>query len=212
MKTFLLVTSLLTSLSLLSPIAQANGVSDLKAFYKNTRSLQTDFRQLQLDEEGVVTRNQEGRFWLQRPQKLRWLYERPYRQLMVNDGKQFWLYDEDLAQVTVRPSNQALQSAPLLLLSGGPELDAQFEMAALPNADGMDWVEIKPRDKEGDFVSARMGLKQGLPAVLELSDSLGQQTRILFFNMRSNINIAAEQFRFVPPEGVEVITSAPQPG
>ncbi len=191
--------------SLTNTPVYASGVDDLRAFYKSTRSIQTEFRQLQLDEQGVVTRSQEGRFWLQRPHKLRWVYERPYRQVMVNDGGRFWLYDEDLAQVTVRPSEEALHNAPLLLLSGGPELDVQFEIRSLPSAEGMDWVEIKPRAKEGDFVSARMGLKKGLPATLELADSLGQQTRILFMNIRSNTSIDDKQFRFSVPDGVEVI-------
>ncbi len=190
---------------LFSSLASANSVSDLKAFYSKTTSLQTEFRQLQLDEQGVVTQSQEGRFWLQRPQKLRWVYERPYRQVMVNDGERFWLHDDDLAQVTVRPSSEALQNAPLLLLSGGPALEAQFEMTELASKDGLDWVEIKPREKESDFISARMGLRQGIPSVLELADSLGQQTRILFMNLRLNPRIDANQFKFVIPDGVEVI-------
>ncbi|MGB1582112.1 MAG: outer-membrane lipoprotein carrier protein LolA, partial [Nevskiales bacterium] len=148
---------------------------------------------------------QEGRFWMQRPNKLRWVYERPYKQVLVNDGTQFWLFDEDLAQVTVRPSKEALQNAPMMLLSGGPELTDKFTLEALPAANDMSWVGIEPRDKEGDFVAARMGLRNGLPAILELSDSLDQQTRILFINMRVNNSIAATQFEFVIPADVEVI-------
>lgn len=201
---FTLLVTIMLNLGI-TTAAYANGVSDLKKFYANTQTLQTEFRQLLLDEQGVVTQSQEGRFWLQRPHKLRWVYERPYRQVMVNDGKNFWLHDDDLAQVTVRSSSEALQNAPLLLLSGGPALDAQFDISALPTVDGVDWVEITPREKEGDFVSARMGLRSGLPEILELADSLGQQTRILFMNLRLNANIEAKQFQFELPEGVEVI-------
>lgn len=187
------------------PVRAADAISDVRAFYASTRTLQTEFRQLQIDEAGTVSQTLEGRFWMHRPQKLRWVYERPYRQLMVNDGNRFWLYDEDLAQVTVRPSAEALQNAPLLLLSGGPALEQQFELRSLPRESGLDWVEIRPRDDDSDFVTARMGLKHGLPAELDLRDSLGQRTRILFINLRQNPNLDSTRFRFDVPEGVEVI-------
>lgn len=196
---------------LFSELAAADAVADLRAFYANTRNLQTEFRQLLIDENGTVSQSQEGRFWLARPGKLRWIYERPYRQEMVNDGQRFWLYDEDLSQVTVRPSAEALQNAPMQLLSGGPGLDEQFTIKALASQDGVDWVEIRPRAAEGDFLSARMGLKNGLPTVLELQDSLGQQTRILFLNMRRNQKVDASRFRFTVPPGVDVVGNEPEP-
>ena len=183
----------------------ADAIGDLQRFYRETRALQTEFRQLQLDETGTVMKSQEGRFWMQRPEKLRWVYERPYRQVMVNDGKQFWLYDEDLAQVTVRPTSEALQNAPLMLLSGGPELEQQFAMTNLAPRDGLQWVSIKPRAQESDFVEARMALQNGLPHILELQDSLDQSTRILFINLRTNIAIDEKKFVFPIPEGVEVV-------
>lgn len=188
-----------TTASAVDPVAL------LQDFYRDTTSVQTEFRQLQIDETGAVSQTLEGRFWMLRPGKLRWVYERPYRQEMVNDGERFWLYDEDLAQVTVRASAEALQNTPLLLLSGGPRLEQQFSLAALPASDGLDWVEIRPRAEEGDFVSARMGLASGLPARLELQDSLGQHTRILFLNLRSNQRIDPARFRFEVPPDVEVI-------
>lgn len=191
--------------TLFSNAALADAIAELKAFYANTQSLRTEFRQLQIDEAGTVSQTLEGRFWMARPQRLRWVYERPYRQEMINDGERFWLYDEDLAQVTVRPTQEALKNAPLLLLSGGPALDEQFEITSLSEAQGMYWVQISPRDEEGDFISARMGLKKGIPSVLELQDSLGQQTRILFMNLQINPRIDPAQFRFTVPEGVEVI-------
>lgn len=200
------VTVLLLSLCMAN--VHAGPIEDLQGFYRDTRSLQTEFRQLQIDEEGAVSKTQEGRFWMQRPDRLRWVYERPYRQVLVNDGEQFWLYDEDLAQVTVRPSDEALQNAPMRLLSGGPQLAQQFELQALPDAEGMAWVAIRPRAEEGDFVSARMGLENGLPKVLELRDSLDQRTRILFLNLRRNTAIDAQRFEFTVPEGVEVIGEA----
>lgn len=194
-----------------SSTAFAEGVTDLRAFYQRTQTLQSEFRQLRIDEQGAVTQSQEGRFWMERPAKLHWVYERPYRQVMVNDGKRFWLYDEDLSQVTVRVSDEALQSAPLLLLGGGPGLDEAFVLAPLPFEEGMDWVGIEPRKTDGDFKRARIALKDGLPRRLELEDSLGQTTRIEFLHLRQNGVIDPARFRFQVPPGTEVVGQVDEP-
>ena len=44
--------------------------------------------------------------------KLRWEIQKPYPQLMVGDGERFWIYDQELAQVTVKKMGQAIGSTP----------------------------------------------------------------------------------------------------
>ena len=39
---------------------------------------------------------------LARPGRFRWDYEQPYQRVVVANGKQLWLYEADLEQVTVR--------------------------------------------------------------------------------------------------------------
>ncbi len=70
---------------------------------------------------------------LKRPNKFRWDYNKPYEQQIISDGKQVWLYDTELAQVTVRELSKALGSSPAALLAGDDTLDKSFKFS---NIDG----------------------------------------------------------------------------
>lgn len=186
-------------------IASADAVDSLRQFYARTTTLQTHFTQKVLDEKGTVTDVMVGQLWLLRPTSFRWEYREPYVQIMVNDGKKLWMYDVDLAQVTVRDAQAALAGAPVWLLNGGPALDEQFLLVHEPSNDGLDWVKMNPKSEGGDFTQARMALKDGLPEILELTDSLGQKTVIEFSRTQNNVVIPAERFKFTPPPNVEVV-------
>ena len=196
---------LFLSLLLACGPAMADNVDSLRQFYARTTPLQSAFSQEVFDEKGKVTERMSGQLWLSRPDSFRWEYRQPYEQVIVNDGKRLWMYDVDLDQVTVRAAEQALAGAPVWLLNGGPALDEQFSLQDEGQKDGLNWVRMIPKSEEGDFRLARMGLSQGLPQVLELTDALGQRTVITFQDMSHNLVIPAERFRFTPPKGVEVV-------
>ncbi|MGN7087179.1 outer-membrane lipoprotein carrier protein LolA, partial [Neisseria sp. P0001.S005] len=46
------------------------------------------------------TQNTHGTFKILRPGLFKWEYTKTNKQTIVGDGKNIWLYDEDLAQVT----------------------------------------------------------------------------------------------------------------
>src|SRR5689334_5113529 len=59
-----------------------------------------------------------GRFFLQRPGRLRWDYEKPQMQVIVTDGQRLWVYDQELKQVTVKAIDAAIAATPAMLLAG----------------------------------------------------------------------------------------------
>ena len=77
-----------------------------------------DFEQLVLDSSGTRLQQSHGQVQLQRPGRFRWRTDEPFPQLLVSDGEQLWLYDEDLEQVTQQKVDQQLSNTPALLLSG----------------------------------------------------------------------------------------------
>lgn len=198
-------TALLFGLMIFSLSAQSAAVDSLRGFYARTTTMHTSFVQKVLDEKGAVSDVLRGQFWLSRPTRFRWEYSEPYEQVMVNDGNKLWLYDVDLDQVTVRNASEALAGAPVWLLNGGPALDEQFVLESEAMADGLEWVRMIPREEGGDFRLARMGLRQGLPEVLELTDALGQKTIIRFEGLSVNTVIPDSRFIFSIPKGVEVV-------
>lgn len=193
-------------LALLPALAQAaDGVSELQRFYDGLRDLETRFEQTQYDETGKVMQVTLGNFSLARPDRFRWEYVTPYMQTLVSDGRTFWFYDVDLAQATRRRAADTLQGTPALLLSGGPALAQQFSLNPDGSRDGLLWVRLKPKAKEGDFDEIRLGLADGQPRVMELRDTLGQRTLIRFSGMRINSGLPSAHFSFKAPAGVEVV-------
>jgi len=178
----------------------------LDEFLRDLKALQADFRQVLVDDRGEDADESSGVMYLRRPGRLRWDYRRPYEQLIVADGERLWLYDTDLAQVTVRSQRQALGTTPAALLASDRPVDESFEVTELPRReDGSLWLALKPREAGGSFEAIRVGFgAEGLKA-MELEDGFGQTTRLEFSAIQRNPQLDAELFRFTPPVGVDVI-------
>lgn len=185
----------------------------LTAFYTEVDNLRAEFRQVQVDEEGREVQSADGIFLLDRPDRFRWEYVEPYRQIIVSDGGTFRFYDVDLAQVTVRDVDDSLRATPAQLLAGGAGLEESFAIQAMPAGDDdLERVRMIPRGDDSDFREIRIVLEDDRPIRLELDDQLGQTTRIDFSDIRVNRGIDDDRFRLDLPEGVEVVDAgAAQP-
>ncbi|WP_348766909.1 outer membrane lipoprotein chaperone LolA [uncultured Salinisphaera sp.] len=185
--------------------AHADGVGDLEAFYNNVDSLSAQFEQEQKDDSGQMLQQASGTFLLSRPDRFRWEYTAPYKQVIVSDGETFRFYDVDLAQVTIRSIDATLQATPALLLTGGAALEDAFNIASAGQRDGMSWVRLTPRADDTDFQEVRLGLKNQVPSVMELDDNLGQTTHIRFSDIELNPKLDASRFTLDIPDDVEVV-------
>lgn len=180
-------------------------LQSLRHFYSDIRSFQAQFKQTQLDAQQRMLEQSEGQFWLRRPDKFRWEYEKPYQQVIVSDGRKIQHYDSELSQVTVRPVTQALANTPALLLTGQAALEDRFILRELPEQAGLAWVELAPRAQDTDFKRIRLGFSRGELAVMELLDTFDQTTRIQFQQIKINTPIDEARFELQLPPGVDVV-------
>ena len=185
--------------------APADGLAQLKAFHATTKSGNVTFRQAVAAKGRQDTRESTGTFSFQRPGRFRWTYETPYEQLIVGDGDRVWIYDRDLNQVIVRKLDRALGSTPAALLAGDSALEANFDLTGAGTRDGVDFVEAKPRSPDTGFERVRIGFAGNLPRVMELSDTFGNVTTLTFGPFDRNPVQDPAQFRFVPPNGADVV-------
>jgi len=183
----------------------ANAEAQLETFLKGLHTLQAEFRQTiqRPDEDAVYASN--GIFYLKRPGQLRWEYEDPNTQVIVADGKRIWLHDLELDQVSHRSQKAALDGTPAQLLSDTGPIDAHFIVEEAGESDGLDWVELRPKEKEAQFVRVRLGLADNQLQRMEMYDSFGQVTRFIFYNLRRNPQLANNLFVFVPPPAIDII-------
>lgn len=204
-KNVMAATLLLLPLALTPLGANADGMSSLKNFYKQTQAVRAQFHQLVTDRQGRKVQEVYGEMQLKRPNKFRWDYSKPFEQQIISDGERVWLYDIELAQVTVRPLGKALGSSPAALLAGDSNLDKNFKLKNVISTDGIDWVSADPNDEESGFEKILIGFKNNLLQEMQLVDSFGHQTKIVFSKLENNPVINNKLFLFKPPANVDVV-------
>ena len=184
--------------------AHADAVETLRSFVRDVKSGRAQFTQTVTSPDGAKKKTSSGSFEFARPNRFRFAYAKPFEQTIVGDGEKVWIYDADLNQVSSRKLGQALGATPAALLAGGG-LERDFDLAALPAKDGLEWAEAKPKAKDGAFQSVRVGFKGPDLAALEIVDSFGQRSLLRFSAFAPNVAIPAETFRFIVPAGADVI-------
>jgi outer membrane lipoprotein carrier protein len=189
--------------------ARAGGLDDFLAFNSSARTARARFAQDVFDRAGKVVERASGTFTFARPGKFRWSYDKPHPQLLVADGSKLWIYDPDLKQVTVKRIDRAISSTPAALLAGKEDITALFTLRDGGTADGLSWVEASPKTADTGFDRVRIGLRGKTLAAMELFDQLGGHTRLAFSDVKVNVPVSPEDFRFKPPAGADVIEDQP---
>ena len=186
--------------------AQAAATDKLKTFIASTHSAQANFTQDVQDKSGKRIQSASGTMQFERPGKFRWEYRKPYEQLIVGDGKKFWMYDVDLNQVTVKKLDAALGSSPAALLSGNNEIERDFVLKDIDDRDGLEWLQATPKSNETNFQKILMAFNaRSELVVMELHDAFGHHTVLRFTDLKSNPALPAQRFHFVPPKGADVL-------
>jgi len=181
-----------------------DGVATLEAFLDGVGSLTADFTQELYDAEQQLLQTETGTLQLKRPNRFRWTYEEPTELTIVADGTQLFIYDVELAQLTVTPFDDTVGASPAMLLSGDRNVREEFEVVQAVTHDGLEWIKLEPIGSS-DFSAVSIGFSGTEPRQLELVDGLGQVTRIELDNLVVNPEIADDVFELDVPEGVSVI-------
>jgi outer membrane lipoprotein carrier protein len=182
----------------------ARGFATLQTFLDSVQSLTADFEQeIWMGDTRVQT--DRGSLSLKRPNRFRWNYVDPTELVVAADGKQLWIYDVELEQVTVAPFDDSLGASPATLLAGDGDVREQFDVVQTYTADGLDWVKLAPRGGGSDFTSVLIGFSGTAPRRLELVDGLNEVTRIQLDNLDLNPDLADNVFELDVPANVDVI-------
>ena len=183
----------------------------LERFTSELERLQADFTQTVKTQDGRVQDQTQGKVWLQNPDKLRWVYSGEFPEIIVADGKNIWIYDESLEQVTVKPQSDRTTDSPLMILTDVSRLDAQFQVTELGDFEDMLLLELKSLDSESEFERILLGLTGDMIRMMAMEDAFGQRTEIHFQNVLMNPPIDSALFLFTPPEGTDVVGVAALP-
>ena len=190
--------------SSLSAHADADSVKRLGQLL-GSDTITARFSQLTLDGSGTQLQETAGEMSVKRPGLFYWHTDAPNEQLMVSDGQKVSLWDPDLEQVTIKKLDQRLTQTPALLLSGDvSKISESFDITSKQAGDVMDFT-LKPKTKDTLFDSLRLSFRGGKINDMQLIDSVGQRTNILFTGVKVNEPIPASKFKFDIPKGADVI-------
>lgn len=177
-------------------------VQKIDAYFNTMKNLEGNF--LQTDADG---KRKKGKFFLERPGKLRFDYALPSRQKIISDGRYLALEDHDLNTT----DRHALESTPFrMLLTEKVDLLANARVLALDV--GADVLVIALEDKESNmggqirlfFSLPQFQLKEWL-----VTDAQGLNTRIELADVALNKPTDPKLFTFSPDLGMPKFKGSP---
>jgi outer membrane lipoprotein carrier protein len=152
-----------------------------------------------------------GHMVVQKPAKMRWVYEEPEESLVVSDGESMWIYDPGFGEAQRLPvGEQTLSGAAVNFLLGEGDLRREFEIALVSCDEAHAVLELRPR-APASYESLRVTAdpRSGMLSHTRISDLLGNVTDLELTQLQTNVSPAPETFRFVAPEGVNVVELDP---
>jgi outer membrane lipoprotein carrier protein len=181
------------------------GREALDGFLDGLVTLQAKFEQSVLDTENATTGQMHGVFLLQRPGQFRWDYVSPRKQVILADGRDVWLIEEDLKQVTRHYQKWALKGTPAAFLALEESVEKDFEVVEIGERLGMQWLELIPRDPESDFNRVLLAFAGNELRHMELNDKFGQISRFHFLEVQRNLPIDPQLFVYQGEDDWDVL-------
>ena len=167
------------------------------------KTLTANFKQTVTNADGSSLQTSVGKLYIARPGKFRWETSSPIEQKIITNGKTLWIYEPDLAQVTIRQLTQDLAKTPLLLLTNKDiALQSEFNVQQLRSNN----YRLTPKAKQSDFKQIDVGFAGNNQITsMQLINNLNQKTNIKFSSVRVNPGLSDKLFTFKVPPHVDVI-------
>ncbi len=159
-----------------------------------------------------MSRTESGTLLLKKPGRMRWDYAEPRPKLFLTDGQTAWFYVPGEKQARRTPVKQLddLRS-PLRYLLGKAKLEKELNGLSLasdqkPVTAGDIVLRGVPRGMTDRVSQTLLEIApDGLITRILVEEIDGSLTEFRFLQQTENVEIPDQQFRFLPPPGVEVV-------
>ena len=187
-------------------------VRKLQARYDATKDFTADFTQTVEAPTLGKPLQSAGQVFFKRPGRMRWEFLEPEKQTIVADGKLLWVYQPEHHQVLKTPFRAAFQSAtPISFLLGVGRLKNDFDATLQSSGPGVIRLKLVPkREREIGVLVLDVGSQTYDILAAEVTDPLGNVTRLAFSNLRRDVGLDDSRFLFVVPPGTDVV-EPPEP-
>ena len=163
-----------------------------------------------------VPQSEGGRFFLSRPDLMRWEYTTPGKKTAISDGTHTWLYvPED--DVVYRGSVAVWKGGGAFSILAGGSLLEEYEPvdaeAATAQRRGDVVLTVKPLKERDDFATLVLEIEPGELKLTSMTavDGAGNRISVIFSDVEENVKLDRALFSFSPPAGARIIDQDPAP-
>lgn len=154
--------------------------------------------------KGVVLEESQGSMALAKP-NLRWQVDTPFPQVILAKQNELQIYDEDLAQLTIRDWTDAQHETPADVLMEPERLLSGDYSVTYDRQDASEVYRLFSDASSSFFQLLEIVFADGVLESLMILDWQGQQTQIRFLNVEMVTELPAELFELSVPQGTDVI-------
>lgn len=184
--------TLIFALFLTTSANAADVATQAETYLNNITTMSADFQQV--DAEGNMA---GGKFYLQRPGKFRWEYDKRQPILIVSNGSKLMYHDKALKEVTYADVEDTLAN---FLAKKVIRFSGDVRLLSAKQAKGYAYITVTQKNKpeEGKLT---LLFKQNPMQIMgmEVTDQNGSVTKVSFVNQVFGAAIAADKFKFKDP-------------
>lgn len=121
-----------------------------------------------------------GEFKLKQPGKFRWETSKPYKQIVVADGKAVYTYDPELEQALIQDLNSVIGDTPALLFSGDVKIGKFFNVSEKIKDSVKKYYYLVPKKNDSTLEKVSIEFTKDILSAMYITDAFGQETAIKF--------------------------------
>ena len=146
-----------------------------------------------------------GNIFADRKGRFRLVYQEPFKEEIISDGTNLYIFDEELEQVEIRSLEKILEETPIGLLSlNSSNLTKFFELEKCVEQNLNFNCSLNVLTKDSYIQNIELIFKDGILSSLNYNDSFEQNVSIEFSDI-SLTKIENKKFIFTPPEGIDIV-------
>lgn len=205
------ILSLLTAYCLLPAVAYADDlnaiISKLQKTYDDIHDIQANFTQFTTSASIKQTQKAEGIVYLKKPSMMKWEFKSPNKDMIVSDGATIWVYQQDIGQVMIGSAANNGTSISNNFLAGMGNLKKDFDIEQAEGDKDSYLLKLNPKTPQPNVQKVHVAVdkKSFMVKKTTVHDMLGNETKVVFENIKTNQSLSANIFKFKIPEGVKVV-------
>ncbi len=190
-----------TVLLMASSQVWADAAGDLKQKLASVSLFSAKFSQTVYDSKGKELQKAGGDLLVKRPNRFNWHTTSPDESLIVADGKDVWVFDPFVEQVTALKLKDAVLNTPFVLITGNDDkLWKNYDVTQQG-----DVYTVTSRDPAELIASFRITFdRDNNISRFDVKEAQGQWTEFTLSSFNRNPVLKGNEFVFKIPKGVEL--------